>query len=70
MYEVDLIGGPEDGHTYAWPMNPPNLIYFPYMPEVLALLPGPSQPYPISETPKLVYRRIVNNLYWYQGMVE
>ena len=68
MYEVDLVGGPEDGHTYYFPDLPPYL-YFPYIPEPVSLLAGPSEPFPdFTHTPKLVYRHIMHNLYWYQGV--
>ncbi len=71
MFEVDLVGGPEDGHTYAFSDLPP-FLYFPYLPEPVGLLPGETEdmPVPLFETPKLVYKRVFNNLYLYQGITE
>lgn len=71
MFEADLIGGPEDGKTYAFPGPLPPYIYFSFLPEPVALLSGPvDNMLPIFETPKLVYRHILHNLYWYQGIIE
>lgn len=73
MYEVDLVGGPEDGHTYVRTDLPPYL-YFPYFPEPAGLLEGPHEPTDpwtlAYATPKLVYRHITHGLYWYQGISE
>ena len=71
MYVVDLIGGPMDGLSYAFP-SMPSVLYFPFVPEVVALLPGPAEEdyVPTFATPKAVYRRIINHLYWYQGTID
>ncbi len=71
MFEVDLVGGPNDGHTYMMADLPPYL-YFPYLPEPAGLLDGPVEdmPVPIFDTPKLVYRKVFGNLYLYQGISE
>lgn len=69
MYEVDLVGGPEDGHTYVFPDLPP-YIFFPYLPEPAGWLTGPatSDSFPFEIPPKLVYRHIIHNLYWFMGI--
>ncbi len=64
------MGGPEDGNSYTMPDLPPYL-YFPFIPEPLALLSGPSDmSLPNFEAPKLVYKHVINGLYSYQGIVE
>ncbi len=71
MYEVDLVGGPEDGHTYTMADLPP-YIYFPYIPEATGWLTGPhlDMPVPVFETPKLVYRHVIQNLYLFMGIQD
>lgn len=69
MYEVDLIGGPEDGNAYMFPDTPPYL-YFPYIPEPVTMLAGPDDLMEIFKAPKLVYKHVLNGLYIFQGVQE
>lgn len=59
----DLVGGPEDGNSYSFP-DWPEYLYFPYLVGEL------NDDVSFTSAPKLVYKRVVNRLYWFQGVID
>lgn len=69
MYEVDLIGGPEDGNSYVFP-DTPTYLYFPYLTVPVGMMWTDDHTITPFNAPKLVYKHIMNGLYLYQGIQD
>ncbi len=65
LYEVDLVGGPEDGHTYELPNLPPYL-YFPMV--TVPRVWSSDHTFPEAPTQHAVYKLVINNIYWFEGI--